>query len=206
MVSRSNLEQWSPASWPVSFRWRLLAAVTVLIGTFVTIFTLSRGDDPVSTVPVVAASQRWAEGHPPGEHAIVNVPADLAALFVRPPELIDIVMAVDVPEGTLVSPNMLRRHQDGDSNRTTALMQFTAGAELWPDPGPVTGSRAVFSSSPGGCAAALVTLMAVAGDGAAARVTVEADPELAAALSDKQWWIWESPPGGWPRCPSEEVG
>ena len=205
-MSRPSFEQWSPASWPVSFRWRLLAAAIVLVGTFVTIFTLSRGDDPVTTVPVVAASQRWTEGHPPGEHAIVNVPADLAALFVRPAELTDIVVVVDVPEGTLISPHMLRRRQDVDGTRATALMQFTASAELWPDPGPVTGSRAVFSPSPGGCAAALVTLMAVAGNGAAASVTVEADPELAAALSDEQWWIWESPPGGWPRCQGEEVG
>lgn len=206
MVSRPNLEQWSPTSWPVSFKWRLLAAVVVLAGTFVTIFTLSRRDEPVMAVPVVAAAQRWAEGHPPGEHVIVDVPADLAVLFVHPTELTDIVVAVDVPEGTLISPQMLRQRQDSDSARATALMQFTVSAELWPDPGPVTGRRAVFSPSPGGCSVALVALLAVAGDGNATLVTVEADPELAAVLSDKQWWIWESPPSGWPRCENEEIG
>ena len=63
----------------------------------------------------------------------------------------------------------------------------------------------MFSPSPGGCAAALVTLVAVADDGAAATVTVEAAPELAGVMSDKQWWIWESPPGGWPLCPGDDV-
>ncbi|WP_419851074.1 hypothetical protein [Candidatus Poriferisocius sp.] len=205
MVADLRGKQWSPTSWPVSFRWRLLAAVIVLAATAVAIIALSRGDDAVAEAPVVIAGERWPAGHPPGNHATVSMPADMAVLFLHPSELADTVAAVDVPEGTLVSAKMLRPYRDRDDTRTTALMRFTVSADLWPDPGPTPGSRAVFSPSPGGCAAALVTLVGIADDGAAARVTVEADPELAAVLSDKQWWIWESPPGSWPHCEREDV-
>lgn len=201
MVSGSSRDQWLPTSWPVSLRWRLLAAAIVLIATMATIAALSRDGDATPEVPVVAATQRWTAGHPPGEHAIIEMPADRAGFFVHPSELDGAVAAVDVPEGTLVSPQMLRPHQSGDDTRRTALMRFRVTDEMWPHPGPVPGSRAVFSTSPGGCAAALVTLVSAGDDGAAeSSVTVEADPELAAVLSDGQWWIWESPPGRWPLC------
>ena len=208
MVSGSDRDQWSPTSWPVSLRWRLLAAVIVLAATIAAIAALSRDGEAAPNVPVVAAAQRWTAGHPPGEHAIIQIPADLAGFFVLPTELDGAVAAVDVPEGTLVSPQMLRPHQLGDDTRRTTLMRFGVNDQMWPEPGPAPGSRAVFSSSPGGCAAALVTLVAVADDGAAqSSVTVEADPELAAVISDGQWWIWESPPGRWPLCkPSEGNG
>ncbi len=205
MVAGLNREQWSPTSWPVSFRRRLLAAAIVLAATAAAVIALSHDGDVVAEVPVVAATQRWPAGHPPGDHTLVNMPADLAVLFIHPSELAGTVAAVDVPEGTLVSAKMLSSHQDGDDVRTTALMRFTVSDELWPEPGPVAGKRAVFSSSPGGCAAALVTVVAADGDGASTSVTVEADPELAAVLSDEQWWIWESPPGSWPLCHGEDV-
>lgn len=198
MVSGPRSEQWSPTSWPVSFRWRLLAAAVVLAATATAIAALSRDSSDIVEVPVVAATQRWPQGHPPGEHATVNVPVSLAALFVGPSALADTVVAVDVPEGTLVSPKMLRP-LPAEDNRTAALMRFTVNDDLWADPGPVAGNRAVFSTSPGGCAAALVTLV-IAEQGDDAGVTVEATPELAALLSDQQWWIWESPPDGWPPC------
>ena len=190
-------------AWPVSIRWRLLAAAVVLAATVASIAALSRDGETTPQIPVVAAVQRWHAGHPPGEHVTVDVPTDIGAFFVHASELADAVAAVDVPEGTLVSPQMLRPRQVGDDTRKTALMQFRVSDEMWPDPGPDPGSRAVFSSSPGGCAAALVTLVAVADDESA--VTVEADPELAAVLSDEQWWIWESPPGRWPLCGREAV-
>lgn len=198
VVSGPRTEQWSPTSWPVSLRWRLLAAAVVLAATATAIAALSRDGGNVVEVPVVAATQRWPRGHPPGEYATVNVPVSLAALFVGPSELADTVAAVDVPEGTLVSPKMLHPLPAEDI-RTAALMRFTVNNELWADPGPTAGNRAVFSASPGGCAAALVTLVA-AEQGTDAGVTVEATPELAALLSDEQWWIWESPPDGWPPC------
>ena len=200
-MSGPSREQWSPTSWPVSLRWRLLAAGIVLAATVATIAALSRDGEPTPAVTVVAAAQRWTAGHPPGELLTIDMPAENAAFFVHPTELAGAIAAVDVPEGTLVSPQMLRPRQSGDDSRRTALMQFRVNGELWPHPGPAPGNRAVFSSSPGGCAAALVTLVAVSGDGAAeSSVTVEADPELAAELSDGQWWIWEAPPGRWPRC------
>ena len=200
-MSGPGRDQWSPASWPVSLRWRLLAAAIVLATTVATIAALSRDGDAIPEVPVVAAAQRWTAGHPPGKHAIFEMPADRAGFFVHPSELDGAVAAVDVPEGTLVSPQMLRPRQSGDDTRRTTLMRFSVNDEMWSDPGPAPGNRAVFSSSPGGCAAALVTLVAVADDGAAeSDVTVVADPELAAVLSDGQWWIWESPPGLWPLC------
>ena len=206
MVTGISREQWSPTSWPVSFKWRLLAAALVLVVTAVAIIALSRDGDAIADVPVVATAQRWTAGHPPGDHTTVAMPADLAVHFVHPADLAGTVAAVDVPKGTLVSAKMLRPRQDGDDIRPTTLMRFTARADLWPDPGPAAGSRAVFSLSPGGCAVALVTLAAVADNGAAARATVEADPELAAVLSDEQWWIWESPPGGWPLCTPKDRG
>lgn len=200
MVNRPSREQWSPTSWPVALRWRLLAAAVVLVVTVVAIAALSRDGDDAAEVSVVVAAQRWAEGHPPGDHATVNMPADLAALFIQPSELTDAVAAVDVPEGTLVSPKMLRPKRTEDDNRTTALMRFMVSTEMWAGTGPAAGDRAVFSPSSGGCAAALATLLAVGDEGAATRVTIEATPELAAVLADGQWWIWESPPGGWPQC------
>ena len=205
MVTGLSREEWSPTSWPVSFRRRVFAALIVLAATAAAIFALSRDGDAVPEMPVVVTTQRWTAGHPPGDHASINMPANLAVLFIHPSELDGTVTAVDVPEGTLVSANMLRPHKTGDDVRTTALMRFTVSDELWPKPGPVAGNRAVFSSSPGGCAAALVTLVAADGDGASTSVTVEADPELAAVLSDEQWWIWESPPGSWPLCHGEDV-
>ena len=205
MVTGLSREEWSPTSWPVSFRRRVFAALIVLAATAAAIFALSRDGDAVPEVPVVVTTQRWTAGHPPGEHASIDLPADLAVLFTQPSELAGTMAAVDVPEGTLVSPNMLRPRQSGDDTGTTALMRFAVSDELWAEPGPVAGSRAVFSSSPGGCATALVTLVEVDGDGAATSVTVEAAPELAAALSDEQWWIWESPPGSWPLCGDEVV-
>lgn len=203
MTGSRDTEQWSPTAWPVSFRWRLLAAATVLALTAVAIVALSRGGEEQAEVPVVVAAQRWPEGHSPRGHAVITVPADLAPLFVQPAELPGAVASVDVPEGTLISPQMLRPRQSADDNRTTTLMRFTVHAELWADPGPAAGERAVFSSSPGGCATALVGLVAVHGEGASAGVTVEASPDLAGVLSDGQWWIWESPPGGWPLCQSD---
>ena len=200
MVARPREDQWSPAAWPVSFRWRLLATAVVLVVTIASIAALSRGGGEVAEVAVVAAAQRWPEGHPPGDHATISVPAELAALFVDAAELEGMVVSVDVPEGTLVSPRMLRSRQSGDDVRTTSLMRFKVNVDLWPEPGPAAGDRAVFSLSPGGCAVALVSLVGVAQEGAGALVTLEATPELASTLADEQWWIWESPPGGWPLC------
>ena len=198
MVTPSTSERWSPTTWPVGFRWRLLAAAAVLAATLVAVFALS-GDDDTAEVAVVATTQRWIEGHPPGEHAIVGVPADLAPLFALPSELADTVAAVDVPAGTLVSPTMLRPQPEG-GDRRTALMRIGVHHEIWPSPGPLPGAQAVFSRTPGGCAAALVVLVAAETADGSATVTIEASPELAAILAEGQWWIWESPPAGWPQC------
>lgn len=200
VVSQPDRQQWSPAVWPVSLRWRLLAAFLVLAFTAIAIIALSRNDDLPPEVPVVAAAQWWPEGHTAGDHLLISVPADLAPLFVASEDLEGKVASVDVPEGTLVSPQMLRARQGTDGARTTALLRFSVNADLWPAPGPAPGDRAVFSSIPGGCATAEKILAAVELEGATPRVTVEADPELAVALADTEWSIWESPPGGWPSC------
>lgn len=205
-MSGDRQEQWSPSSWPVSFRWRVLASAIVLAATVAAMAALSHDGGAIAEVPVVAAAQRWAEGYPPGDHTTINMPADLAVLFVHPSELADSVSAVEVPEGTLVSPKMLRPRRSDDRARTSTLMRFAVADETWPDPGPAPGDRAVFSPSPGGCAAALVTLLAVTDDSTGSAVTIEATPELAAALADEQWWIWESPPGGWPECVRQPTG
>ncbi len=203
MVSGTEQASWSPTSWPVSFRRRLLATAVVLVATLVTIIALSRDGEGYREVSVVATTQRWPAGFPPGEHATVDVPTNLAVLFVRPADLADTVVTVEIPAGTLISPGMLRPRQgesgQGDA-RTTSLLDFTVNAAMWPAPGPQPGRRAVFAAAPGGCAVALVTLAGVAGDGSGTAATVEAGPDLAARLADEEWWIWESPPGGWPLC------
>ncbi len=202
MVTRPEKDQWSPADWPVSFRWRLMAAGTVLVITVVTILALSDNDEGPVEVPVVATVERWVEGYPPGGHATVSVPADLAGLFITQPELDGTVATTDVPEGTLVSPAMLRPRPDEDNRRTT-LIRIGANHEMWSGDGPYAGARAVFAATPGGCAVALVNLVAAGTEAGDSGVTVEADPELAAVLADEQWWIWESPPAGWPLCEFE---
>ncbi len=200
MVSSDQSGQWSPASWPISFRWRLLAAVLVLVATIVSVAVLSGGSSATSEVPVVAASQRWTNGRPHGEYVTVTVPADLSVFFVSPEELDGTVTTVDVPKGTLISPSMLRPGQAADLERPTTLMRFEVSRDMWPDPGPAPGNLAVFASSPGGCADAVVPLAGAEIDGSTDREIVKAGPELAALLSNQQWWIWESPPAGWPQC------
>ncbi|WP_419919394.1 hypothetical protein [Candidatus Poriferisocius sp.] len=199
MVTLPEKDQWSPAAWPVSFRRRLLAAGVVLVATVLAIVALSGSGEDAAEIPVVAAAERWVEGHPPGEHVTMSMPADLAALFTDPSELDSTVVTTDVPEGTLVSPAMLRPRPD-DNNRRTALIRIEANHEMWSGAGPYPGARAVFAGTPGGCAVALVNLVATGTDGSDSSVTIEADPELAAVLAGEQWWIWESPPAGWPRC------
>ncbi|MCY4164339.1 MAG: hypothetical protein OXE93_09050 [bacterium] len=194
------------STWPVSLRWRLLAALGVLAATAVAIFLLSLDGEEAPEVLVVATTQRWLEGYPVGDHALVPVPADLAALFAVPTDLEEQVAAVDVPEGSLVSPQMLRPVRPRDTSRQTTLMTFGVSAGLWPNPGPRAGDIAVFSSSPGGCATTTQPLTAVEGDTEQLKVTVQATPQLAQTLADYEWWIWEAPPGGWPQCVSSERG
>ena len=154
MVARDRAEQWSPTKWPVSLRWQAAGRGPHTGGHCGGDHCPAERRGGTAELPVVAATQRWAKGHPPGEHAVVNVPADLAALFVHPSKLDGTMAAVGRTGGGAGLAEMLRPLQSADAARNTALMRFTASRDLWPDPGPTAGSQAVFSPSPGGCAAA----------------------------------------------------
>ncbi len=205
MVVAKNTPQRFVTAWPVSLRWRLLAVLLILAATITSLWLLSLGKDKPDEILVVAATERWTEGYLVGQHAVIAVPADLAPLFVTPDDLKGKTASVDVPEGTVVSAEMLRPEKPSDKNRTTTLMAFSVSASLWPTPGPTAGDPAVFASAPGGCAVAIERLAAVEMETSEVKVTVEATPTLAATLSDYEWWIWESPPGGWPQCLSSNT-
>ncbi|MXW42379.1 MAG: hypothetical protein F4Z91_04705 [Acidimicrobiia bacterium] len=200
MVAETSKALRSVTAWPVSLRWRLLAVLLVLAATTAAIFLLSLERNGQAEILVVATTERWLQDHPVGEHTLIPVPAGLASLFVQPDDLKNKAASVDIPEGSLVAAQMLRSHRSSDNERATALMAFVASASMWPSPGPAAGDPAVFASSPGGCATAIQRLVAVEDEGAAMKVTLEVTPELAEVLADREWWIWQSPPSGWPQC------
>ena len=116
---------------------------------------------------------------------------------MTPAELAGRVPAVLVPAGTVLSEALLADPGAASAaDPSAALLAVGVDPSLWPDPGPAAGADAVLAAEPGGCAAAVLPILAV-GDGT---VVVEAGPELAAQLGPAVWWIWESPAAGWPGC------
>lgn len=176
---------------------RFTAAALIVVVVALSVWLFGR-PEPETTVPVVAAAEDWPAGRPPGEFVIVEMPEESAALFVTADQLADRVPAVAVPAGTVVSAVLLADSAvPAASDLSAALLAVAVDPSLWPEPGPRVGDAAVLAAQPGGCAAAVLPVVLV-GEGT---VVVEAGPQLAAVLGPTVWWIWKSPPAGWPGCP-----
>lgn len=177
---------------------RFTAAALVVVLVALSVWLFGRPEPPEPTVPVVVAAEDWPPGREPGEFVTVEMPETTAALFVTPDQLAGQVPAMAVPAGTVVSEALLADPAAAvASDLSAALLAVTVDPSLWPDPGPRAGDAAVLATEPGGCAAAVLPIVIV-GEG---RVVVEARPQLAAVLGPTVWWIWQSPPAGWPACP-----
>ncbi len=176
---------------------RFAAAALIVAAVVVSVWMFGR-PEPETTVQVVAAAEDWPAGRDPGEYVTVEMPAEQAALFVTVGQLVDRVPAVAVPAGTVVSEALLADSAvPAASDLSAALLAVAVDSSLWPEPGPRPGDTAVLAEQPGGCATAVLPVVLV-GEGA---VVVEVGPQLAAVLGPTVWWIWQSPPAGWPGCP-----
>ena len=177
---------------------RLAAAALIVVVVALSVWLFGRPEPPI-TVQVVAAAEDWAAGREPGEYITVEMPEEPAALFVTADQLAGRVPAVAVPAGTVVSEALLTDSAlPAASDLSAALLAVAVDPALWPEPGPTAGDAAVLAAQPGGCATAVLPVVLV-GEGT---VVVEAGPQLAAVLGPTVWWIWESPPAGWPGCPA----
>ena len=177
---------------------RFTAAALIVVVVVLSVWLFGR-PEPETTVQVVVAAEDWPAGRQPGEFVTMAMPQASAALFVTADQLADRVPAVAVPAGTVVSGPMLTDSAvPVASDLSATLLAVAVDPSLWPDPGPRAGDAAVLAAQPGGCATAVLPVV-VAGEGT---VVVEARPQLAAVLGPTVWWIWESPPAGWPGCPA----
>ena len=176
---------------------RFTAAALIVVVVALSVWLFGR-PEPETTVQVVAAAEDWPAGREPGEYVIVEMPEESAALFVTADQLADRVPAMAVPAGTVVSAALMTDSAvPAASDLSAALLAVAVDPSLWPEPGPRTGDAAVLAAQPGGCAVAVLPVV-LAGEGT---VVVEAGPRLAEVLGPGVWWIWESPPAGWPGCP-----
>ncbi len=176
---------------------RFTAAALIVVVVAVSVWFFGR-PQPEPTVAVVATAEDWPAGREPGEYVTVEVPEESAALFVTPDQLIDKVPAAAVPAGAVLSASLLTDSAvSAASNLSAALLAVAVDPSMWPEPGPRPGDAAVLAAQPGGCAAAVLPVVLV-GEGT---VVVEAAPPLAEVLGPTVWWIWKSPPAGWPGCP-----
>lgn len=187
----------SPA--PMSGQVRRFTAAALIVAVVALSVWLFGRAEPETTVQVVAAAEDWPAGREPGEYVIVEMPEESAALFVTADQLAGRVPAAAVPAGTVVSPALLADSAVvAASDLSATLLAVAVDPSLWPEPGPRAGDAAVLAEQPGGCAAAVLPVVLV-GEGT---VVVEAGPQLAEILGPTVWWIWESPPAGWPGCPA----
>lgn len=179
---------------------RFAAAALIVVAVAVSVWLFGRPEASEPAVQVVATAEDWAARREPGRFVTVEMPEKAAALFVTPAELDGRVPAVAVPAGTVLPEALLADSGTGSAAEpSAALMAVAVDRSLWPDPGPATGAVAVLAAEPGGCATAVLPIVAV-GEGS---VVVEAGPELAARLGPAVWWIWEAPAAGWPGCPDD---
>lgn len=176
---------------------RFAAAGLVVVLVAVSVWLFGRPDPPEPTVQVVAAAEDWPAGREPGGFVTVEMPEAAAGLFVTPDELEGRVPATAVPAGAVVSAAVLTDPGTGfASDLSSTLLAVRVDPSLWPDPGPQPGDAAVLATEPGGCATAVLPMLVVGEES----VVVEARPQLAAVLGPEVWWIWQSPPAGWPAC------
>lgn len=176
---------------------RFTAAALIVVVVILAVWLFGRAE-PQTTVQVVAAAEDWPAGREPGEFVTVEMPEASAELFVTADQLAGRVPAVPVPAGTVVPEALMTDSAvPVASDLSAALLAVAVDPSLWPDPGPAAGDAAVLAEQPGGCATAVMPVVAVA----EGTVVVEARPQLAAVLGPTVWWIWKSPPAGWPGCP-----
>ena len=175
---------------------RFAAAGLVVLLVAVSVWLFGRPAPPPPTVEVVAATEPWPAGHEPGEFTTVEVPASAARLFVTPAGLDGRVPAVPIPAGAVLSSAMLADPAATASDPDATLVAVAVDLSLWPAPGPAPGDTAVLSRHPGGCASAVLPVLATTDT----RLVVEADPDAAALLADGEWVTWKSPAAGWPAC------
>ena len=176
---------------------RFTAAALIVVVVVLAVWLFGRAE-PQTTVQVVAAAEDWPAGRQPGEFVTVEMPEASAGLFVTADQLAGRVPAVPVPAGTVVPEALMTDSaMPVASDLSAALLAVAVDPSLWPDPGPAAGDAAVLAAQPGGCATAVMPVVAVA----EGTVVVEARPQLAAVLGPTVWWIWKSPPAGWPGCP-----
>ena len=174
---------------------RLAAASLIVTLVAASIWLFGR---PEPTVLVVAAAEDWPAAREPGAFVTVELPESAADLFVTAEQLPGRVPAVAVPAGAVVSHALLVDATAAvASDLSAALLAVNVNPSLWPYPGPRAGDAAVLAAEPGGCATAVLPVVML-DDGA---LVVEARPQLASVLGPTQWWVWESPPAGWPACP-----
>lgn len=179
---------------------RFAAAALIVVAVAVSLWLFGRPEPSEPAVQVVATAEDWAARREPGRFVTVEMPENAAALFVTPAELDGRVPAVAVPAGTVLPEALLADPGTASAaDPSAALMAVAVDPSLWPDPGPASGATAVLAAEPGGCAAAVMPIVAT-GDG---NVVVEAGPELAARLGPAVWWVWEAPAAGWPGCPDD---
>ena len=177
---------------------RFTAAALIVVLVALSVWLFGRPDPPEPTVEVVAAAEDWPARREPGAFVTVEMPEAAAALFVTPEKLAGRVPAVPVPAGTVISEALLADPGAAVTTDLSAtLLAVAVDPSLWPEPGPRAGDAAVLAAEPGGCATAVLPVV----DASDASVVVEARPQLAAVLGPEVWWIWESPPAGWPACP-----
>ena len=175
---------------------RYAAAGAVVLAVALAVWLFGRPPAPNPTVEVVAAAEAWPAGRDPGAFVTVEVPAESAALFVTPEQLAGRRLTMMVPAGTVVSAAMLADADQAAASPDAALLAVAVNISLWPAPGPAPGDTAVLAAAPGGCAAAVLAVLASADEA----LVVEAAPERAATLGGAVWWAWEAPPAGWPTC------
>lgn len=177
--------------------WRLAAAVAVVVATATAVLLVGRdAPDPVSEA--VVAAERWRVGSEPGAFLTVAVPQPLDGFFVAPEDLVGMVPAADVAEGTVLSPSLLMPAPP-PRGRGTVPLRLEVDASLWPGPGPQRGSDAVLSTVPAGCAAAVLELV----EAAEGSVTVEVTPAQAGLLGGRDLFAWPALDGSWPLCPPD---
>ena len=175
---------------------RFAAAGLVVLVVAVSVWLFGRPEPPPRTVSVVATTEPWPAGHKPGSFTTIEVPATAAGLFVTPAALEGRVPAVPVPAGAVLSAAMLADPDATPLDPEAALVAVGVDLALWPAPGPAPGDTAVLSRQPGGCAAAVLPVLAATDT----QLVVEANPQRAALLAGTTWTAWKSPAAGWPQC------
>ena len=175
---------------------RFAAAGLVVLVVAVSVWLFGRPPEPPPTVAVVAASEPWPVGQEHGDFTTIEVPASAAELFVTPAGLEGRVPAMSVPAGVVLSSAMLADPAAAASSPDAALVAVGADLSLWPAPGPAPGDTAVLARHPGGCASAVLPVLATTDT----RLVVEVTPALAEELVDGEWVAWKSPAAGWPQC------